>query len=170
RSLRKVTDAHLDCHLMIVDPERYIDDFAQSGANGITVHAEATRHLQRTLCSIKERGLVSGVSLNPSTSLDTVAYCLDVIDLLLVMTVNPGFGGQTFIEAMYRKIAQAREMIGTRAIQLQVDGGVTKENIGRLVRLGVDNVVAGSSVFHTDDPATTVREMLAIASSSAKHE
>lgn len=170
RSLRKVTDAHLDCHLMIVDPERYIDDFVQSGANGITVHAEATRHLQRTLCSIKERGLVSGVSLNPSTSLDTVAYCLDVIDLLLVMTVNPGFGGQTFIEAMYRKIAQAREMIGTRAIQLQVDGGVTKENIGRLVRLGVDNVVAGSSVFHTEDPATTVREMLAIASSSAKHE
>ncbi len=164
-SLRRVTGAFLDCHLMIVDPERYIDAFRDSGADGITVHAEASRHLQRTLCSIRERGLQCGVSLNPATPLDTIKYCLDDIDLLLIMTVNPGFGGQNFIDAMYAKIEDAVSMISGRGIRLQVDGGVTKENIARLAQLGVSCAVAGSSVFKTEDPGQTIREMSSIASS-----
>jgi ribulose-phosphate 3-epimerase len=152
RSLRAVTDAFIDCHLMIVDPERYIDAFKESGADGITVHAEAARHLQRTLCSIREKGMKSGVALNPATSLNTVEYCLDVVDLLLVMTVNPGLRGSDLHRGDVRKIADAREMIGGRAIQLQVDGGVTKDNLTSLCRLGANNLVAGSSVFHTPEP------------------
>lgn len=165
QALRSVTDAFLDCHLMIVEPERYIDVFARSGADGITVHAEASRHLQRTLASIREKGLKSGVSLNPSTPLDAIKYCLADMDLLLIMSVNPGFGGQTFIDTIYGKIAEARAMTHGYAIQLQVDGGVTKENIAKLAQMGVDNVVAGSSVFLTDDPGRTIKEMFDLVSS-----
>lgn len=165
RSLRRVTDVFLDCHLMIIDPERYIQQFKDSGADGITVHAEATRHLQRTLGSIRELGLKCGVSLNPATPLDAIKYCLDDIDLLLIMTVNPGFGGQSFIETMYGKIEDAASLVEGRPITLQVDGGVTKDNIARLARLGVHCVVAGSSVFATADPGKTVEEMKAIVSS-----
>ena len=168
RALRKVTDAFLDCHLMIVEPERYIDDFIRSGADGITVHVEASRHLQRTLASIREKGLKSGVSLNPSTPLETIKYCLADIDLLLIMSVNPGFGGQTFIDAVYNKIIDAKSMVGGYPIQLQVDGGVNKENIAKLAQMGVDNVVAGSSVFLTDDPGRTIKEMFDLVSSVSR--
>lgn len=164
-SIRKCTKAFLDCHLMIVDPERYIDEFAKAGADGITVQAEATRHLQRTLVMIRERGLKSGVALNPSTPLDTIRYCLDVIDLVLIMSVNPGFGGQKFIDAVIPKIADTKTMLGGNPIQLQVDGGVNKDNLAELARLGVDNVVAGSSIFGTSKPGKTVKEMLDIVSS-----
>jgi len=164
KSIRKITSAHLDCHLMVTEPQRYIDDFIKAGADGITVHVEATPHLHRTLSMIRERGLSSGVSLNPSTPLDAIEYCLDVVDLILIMSVNPGFGGQTFIDAILPKITSAREMISGRAIQLQVDGGVTKENIGLLLKMGVDNLVAGSSIFETEDPGKTVKEMFAIVS------
>ena len=165
KGIRKATKAFLDCHLMIMEPERYIDDFINAGADGITVHVEATRHLQRTLAMIREKGLKSGVSLNPSTPLDTIKYCLDNIDLVLIMSVNPGFGGQTFIDAVIPKIADTKKMISGRAIQLQVDGGVNKDNIARLAQMGVDNVVAGSSVFGTDDPGKTIKEMFDIVSS-----
>ena len=165
KGIRKATKAFLDCHLMIMEPERYIDDFINAGADGITVHVEATRHLQRTLAMIREKGLESGVSLNPSTPLDTIKYCLDNIDLVLIMSVNPGFGGQTFIDAVIPKIADTKKMISGRAIQLQVDGGVNKDNIARLAQMGVDNVVAGSSVFGTDDPGKTIKEMFEIVSS-----
>ncbi len=165
KGIRKATKAFLDCHLMIMEPERYIDDFVNAGADGITVHVEATRHLQRTLTMIREKGLKSGVSLNPSTPLDTIKYCLDNIDLVLIMSVNPGFGGQTFIDAVIPKIADTKKMISSRAIQLQVDGGVNKDNIARLAQMGVDNVVAGSSVFGTDDPGKTIKEMFDIVSS-----
>ena len=165
KGIRKATKAFLDCHLMIMEPERYIDDFINAGADGITVHVEATRHLQRTLTMIREKGLKSGVSLNPSTPLDTIKYCLDNIDLVLIMSVNPGFGGQTFIDAVIPKIADTKKMISGRAIQLQVDGGVNKDNIARLAQMGVDNVVAGSSVFGTDDPGKTIKEMFDIVSS-----
>jgi ribulose-phosphate 3-epimerase len=165
KSIRKITSAFLDCHLMITKPERYIDDFIKAGANGITVHVEATRHLHRTLCMIREKGAKSGVSLNPSTPLDTIEYCLDVLDLILIMTVNPGFGGQTFIDTVLPKITSAKEMISGRTIQLQVDGGVTKENIGALAQMGVDNIVAGSSIFESGDPGKTVKEMFDIVSS-----
>jgi ribulose-phosphate 3-epimerase len=165
KSIRKITSAFLDCHLMITKPERYIDDFIKAGANGITVHVEATRHLHRTLSMIREKGAKSGVSLNPSTPLDTIEYCLDVLDLILIMTVNPGFGGQTFIDTVLPKITSAKEMISGRTIQLQVDGGVTKDNIKALAQMGVDNVVAGSSIFESGDPGKTVKEMFDIVSS-----
>jgi ribulose-phosphate 3-epimerase len=165
RGIRKATKAFLDCHLMIMDPERYIDDFIKAGADGITVHAEATRHLHRTLSMIRERGLKSGVALNPSTPLDTIRYCLDDIDLVLIMSVNPGFGGQTFIDAVIPKIADTKTMILGRTIQLQVDGGINKDNIANLTRMGVDNMVAGSSIFGTDNPGKTIKEMFDIVSS-----
>ena len=164
RGIRKATKAFLDCHLMIMDPERYIDDFIKAGADGITVHVEATRHLQRTLSMIRERGLKSGVALNPSTPLDTIRYCLNDIDLVLIMSVNPGFGGQAFIDAMIPKIADTKTMISGRTIQLQVDGGINKDNIANLTRMGVDNIVAGSSIFGTDDPGKTIKEMFDIVS------
>jgi len=165
RSIRKNTNAFLDCHLMIVDPERYIDDFFKAGADGITVQVEATRHLQRTLTMIRERGLKSGVALNPSTPLDAIKYCMDVIDLVLVMSVNPGFGGQKFIDAVIPKIKDAKSMISGRPIQLQVDGGIGKDNIAMLARMGVNNFVAGSSIFGAADPEKTIKEMLEIVSS-----
>ena len=165
RGIRKATKAFLDCHLMIMDPERYIDEFIKAGADGITVHAEATRHLQRTLSMIRERGLKSGVALNPSTPLDTIRYCLDDLDLVLIMSVNPGFGGQSFIEAVIPKIADTKTMISGRAIQLQVDGGINKDNIANLARMGVDNMVAGSSIFGTGEPGKAVKEMFDIVSS-----
>ncbi|HDP26376.1 MAG TPA: ribulose-phosphate 3-epimerase [Deltaproteobacteria bacterium] len=160
RSVRRATDAYLDCHLMIVQPEHFIDDFVKAGANGITIHAEATRHLHRTLAMIRERGLKAGVSLNPSTSLDAITYCLDEIDLLLIMSVDPGFGGQAFIDAVLQKIEQAKALTQDRGILLQVDGGVTRENLPGLLQRGVDVIVAGSSVFDGKDPAMRVREML----------
>jgi ribulose-phosphate 3-epimerase len=168
RSIRKATKAFLDCHLMIMEPERYIADFIKAGADGITVHVEATRHLQRTLTMIREQGLKTGVSLNPSTPLDTIKYCLDNIDLVLIMSVNPGFGGQSFIDAVIPKIAHTKEMIAGKNIQIQVDGGINKDNIARLARMGVDNVVAGSSVFGTDNPGKTVKEMFEIVSSVSR--
>jgi ribulose-phosphate 3-epimerase len=164
KGIRKATKAFLDCHLMIMDPERYIDDFIKAGADGITVHVEATRHLQRTLSIIRERGLKSGVALNPSTPLDTIRYCMNDIDLVLIMSVNPGFGGQAFIDAMIPKIADTKTMISGRTIQLQVDGGINKDNIANLTRMGVDNIVAGSSIFGTDDPGKTIKEMFDIVS------
>jgi ribulose-phosphate 3-epimerase len=165
RAIRKATKAFLDCHLMIMDPERYIDDFIKAGADGITVHVEATRHLHRTLSMIRERGLKSGVALNPSTPLDTIRYCLDDLDLVLIMSVNPGFGGQAFIDAVIPKIADTRTMISGRTIQLQVDGGINKDNIANLTRMGVDNMVAGSSIFGPGDPGKTLKEMFDIVSS-----
>ncbi len=165
RGIRKATKAFLDCHLMIMDPERYIDDFIKAGADGITVHAEATRHLHRTLSMIRERGLKSGVALNPSTPLDTIRYCLDDLDLVLIMSVNPGFGGQSFIDAVIPKITATKTMISGRAIQLQVDGGINKDNLANLARMGVDNIVAGSSIFGTDNPGKTIKEMFDIVSS-----
>jgi len=165
KSIRKVTERFLDCHLMITHPEQYIDDFVNAGADGITVHVEASPHLHRTLSLIREKGVKSGVALNPSTSLSTLEYCLDVVDLVLVMSVNPGFGGQAFIDAVIPKIAAAKEMISGRPIQLQVDGGIHKENIAALARMGVDNVVAGSSIFQSGDPGKTVKEMFDIVSS-----
>jgi len=168
KSIRKATRAFLDCHLMIMEPERYIDDFVKAGADSITVHVEATRHLQRILAMIRETGLKSGVSLNPSTPLDSIKYCLGDIDLVLIMSVNPGFGGQTFIDAVLPKIFDTKELLSGRNIQLQVDGGVNKDNIARLARMGVDNVVAGSSIFGTENPSKTIKEMFEIVSSVSR--
>jgi len=165
KDIRKITDGYLDCHLMITEPDRYIEDFAKAGADGITIHAEATNHLHRSLSRIRELGLKAGVSLNPATSLDCIEYCLDLVDLILIMSVNPGFGGQSFIEAVIPKIVRAKKMIAGRDILIQIDGGVDTENIGMLYEKGIDVFVAGSSIFGSPDPAKTVKEMLKIANS-----
>jgi ribulose-phosphate 3-epimerase len=167
KDIRKSTKAYLDCHLMISQPERYIDAFSAAGADGITVHAEATPHLHRVLAMIREKGLKAGVALNPSTPLSVVEYCLDLTDLILIMTVNPGFGGQSFIEATIPKIEKTAGMISARDIVLQVDGGVDKRNIRMLRKMGVGSAVAGSSVFGSSNPAGAVKEMLEIAESEA---
>ena len=167
KNIRRITDAYLDCHLMISDPDRYIEAFADAGADGITVHAEACTHLHRTLSRIRELGLKPGVSLNPSTPLSTLEYSLDVIDLVLIMSVNPGFGGQSFIEAVLPKINRAKEMVSGRDILVQIDGGVGTDNLGMLLSRGVDVIVAGSSIFNSHDPQATIKEMFAIASNQS---
>lgn len=149
KSVRKNTDFILDCHLMIEKPERYLEDFKNAGADILTVHQEATIHLQRTLAEIRRLGMKAGVSLNPSTSEETLKYIMDDLDLILIMSVNPGFGGQSYIESVNEKIKRVRKMIdeSERDIILEVDGGVNKDNIKELEDLGVDLFVAGSAVF-----------------------
>lgn len=149
RALRHHSDAIFDVHLMIVQPDRYIEEFARAGADIITVHAEACVHLQRVLAQIRECGVRAGVSLNPATPLDVIEYVLPDIDLLLIMTVNPGFGGQQFIPEMLRKIARARAMLDEAGSDawLEVDGGINGVTTPMVVRAGARVLVAGSSVF-----------------------
>ncbi len=147
KSLRPHTDATFDVHLMISPVDLYLDAFADAGADIITVHAEATIHLDRTVQAIKARGCKAGVALCPATSEEALRYVLDQIDLVLIMTVNPGFGGQSFLESQLPKIRRVRDMIGDRDIRLELDGGVTPDNIGACVAAGADVLVAGSSVF-----------------------
>lgn len=153
KSVRKNTDFILDCHLMIEKPERYLEDFKNAGADILTVHQEATIHLQRTLAEIRRLGMKAGVSLNPSTSEETLKYIMDDLDLILIMSVNPGFGGQSYIESVNEKIKRVRKMIdeSEREIILEVDGGVNKDNIKELEDLGVDLFVAGSAAFKNSE-------------------
>lgn len=153
KSVRKNTDFILDCHLMIEKPERYLEDFKNAGADILTVHQEATIHLQRTLAEIRRLGMKAGVSLNPSTSEETLKYIMDDLDLILIMSVNPGFGGQSYIDAVNEKIKRVRKMIdeSERDIILEVDGGVNKDNIKELENLGVDLFVAGSAAFKNSE-------------------
>ncbi len=167
RHIRTATEAYVDCHLMISEPDRYLEAFADAGANGITVHAEACTHLHRTLSRIRELGCVAGVSLNPATSLDTISWCLDTVDLLLIMSVNPGFGGQKYIEAVTPKIAQAKKLTAGRKILIQIDGGIGKNNLAEVLNKGVDVIVAGSSIFGSPDPEKSVKEMFEIANSKS---
>ena len=148
-SIRKVTSLPLDCHLMVTNPDDFIDEFAQAGANYITVHVETCPHLHRTIQFIKEKGLKAGVTLNPATSLVTVEEILPDVDLLLIMSVNPGFGGQRFIPGALDKIRRARALIdGTGLpILLEVDGGVKVDNAGAIAAAGADILVAGSAIF-----------------------
>ena len=155
RSLRPVTDRVFDVHLMIEDPDRYLADFAGCGADIITVHAEACRHLDRTVQRIRELGKKAGVALNPATPLSAVEWVLPQIDLLLIMSVNPGFGGQSFIPYSLEKIGAAREMIRKtgKDIDLEVDGGVKLSNAERILEAGANVLVAGSAVFGGDAAA-----------------
>jgi ribulose-phosphate 3-epimerase len=161
-ALRPVTNCLLDCHLMIEEPERYVDAFAQAGAQQITVHAEAITHLHRVVQQIKGHGIRAGVALNPASPLVLVEEILDDLDLLLIMSVNPGFGGQTFIEGSVDKIRRARRLLDARGrgdVVLQVDGGVSAQNVRSLVEAGVTCLVAGSSVFgHPKGIASAVEE------------
>ncbi len=168
-SIRKATRLPFDVHLMIERPERFIDAFAEAGADGITVHVEASGHLHRTIGLIREKGLKAGVSLNPATPLGLVEPILPDIDLLLVMTVNPGFGGQRFIEGMLPKIATSRRMIGeiNPAVLLQVDGGVTLKNIRAIADAGADVLVAGSSIFGSGNYRETIEAMKALLAAPA---
>lgn len=153
KMLRKTTKLPFDVHLMIDRPERYIKDFVDSGADLITVHEESTIHLHRTIEEIKSHGVKAGVSLNPSTSLDSIEYILDDLDLILIMTVNPGFGGQSFIKSMEAKIKRLRKIIDERNLDiiLQVDGGVKLDNAKDIVRYGADLLVVGSDIFGHED-------------------
>jgi ribulose-phosphate 3-epimerase len=152
QSLRPCTERMFDVHLMIDEPIRYIDDFARAGADIITVHAEACQHLDRTIEAIKEKGLLAGVALNPSTSLETIRLILPKVDMVLIMTVNPGFGGQKLIPYTIDKVAELKRMLlktGNKA-DIEVDGGVNLENVRTLMDAGANIIVAGSAVFKGD--------------------
>ena len=167
-AVRKVTALPLDVHLMIERPEQYISEFADAGADIITVHFEACIHLHRTIQAIKEKGKKAGVSVNPATPLVSIKYVLDDIDLLLIMSVNPGFGGQRFIPSALEKIKKARQMVDKSGakVSIVVDGGVKLENIGEVASAGADIFVSGSGVFGTGDYKKTIQEMKRIISGS----
>jgi ribulose-phosphate 3-epimerase len=159
---RAYTAKPFDVHLMIAPADPYLTAFAKAGADSITVHAEAGPHLHRSLQAIKAEGKRAGVAINPATPLSAVEHVLDDIDLLLVMTINPGFGGQTFIPATLEKVRQANALIGARPIDLEVDGGVTVDNIGEIARAGANVFVAGSSIYAGNDPATYAPRIAAL--------
>lgn len=149
KSIRGCTDRMFDVHLMIEEPIRYIEDFAEAGADIITVHAEACKHLDRTIQAIKERGLLAGVALNPSTPIEMIRHVLSQVDMVLIMTVNPGFGGQKLIPYTIDKVAELKRLLvknGWKA-DIEVDGGVTTDNVNRLLDAGANIIVAGSAVF-----------------------
>ena len=166
-AIRKRTRLPLDVHLMIVEPERYLADFARAGADSLTVHAEACPHLNRTLVQIRELGAQAGVALNPATPPDVLRYVLDDLDLVLVMSVNPGFGGQKFIPSAYAKIRELRAMLGARPVDVSVDGGVKLEHAGPLAAEGASVLVAGSAIFEAADPADMVKRMRSAATPQA---
>ncbi len=155
KNIRKVTEIPFDVHLMIDKPERYIKDFVDAGADIITVHQEATTHLHRTIEMIKSHGIKAGVALNPATPLKTIEYVLDYLDLILIMTVNPGFGGQKFINSVKRKIKRIKDMVVERNLNvlIEVDGGIKLDNFREIVDCGVDIIVVGSGIFEADDIA-----------------
>lgn len=161
RALRRLTDMPLDVHLMVLEPERYIDEYADAGANVLTFHPEATFHVQRHLAAVRERGMLAGLALNPSSSLTLVEEVMDDVDLLLLMTVNPGFGGQSFLPHALDKIRRVRALLEARKSRatLEVDGGITLETIESAWRAGADTFVAGTAIFGTEDPAQAVRAL-----------
>jgi len=165
KSLRRSTDLLLDVHLMIEDPDRYIPDFIDAGADVITVHQEACRHLDRTLSLMRATGIEAGVAINPATPVETLSAVLDLVDMVLVMSVNPGFGGQKFIPYALNKLRQLDRERQERGLdfRLEVDGGITPDNLQEVVRAGADWIVAGNAVFSAPDPAQRVAEMQRLA-------
>jgi ribulose-phosphate 3-epimerase len=164
-SIRSVTTKPFDVHLMIAPVDPYLESFAKAGADIITVHAEAGPHLDRSLQAIRALGKKAGVSLNPATPASVLKHVLDRLDLILVMSVNPGFGGQSFIPTMLEKISEVRDMVGGRNIDIEVDGGITRHNAGDVVRAGANVLVAGSAIFKTKDYAAEIRAIRAAATS-----
>jgi ribulose-phosphate 3-epimerase len=160
-SVRKLTKLPLDVHLMVVEPENYFDDFAAAGANGMSIHTEVSPHLQRQLNRIRELGCRAGVVVNPATPLTAVIEVVDDFDLLLVMTVNPGFGGQKFIRGSLDKVRRAREMLaqnGSKAF-LEVDGGIDRKTIKSVFEAGADTFVAGNAIFSAKNPQAEIEEL-----------
>ena len=161
RTARKSTSLPLDVHMMVEEPERYFDSFADAGATGLTIHVEAAPHLQRQLARIRELGCLAGAAINPATSLITVREALSDVDLLLIMTVNPGFGGQEFISASVDKVARARQLLDElrSGAALEVDGGITRSTIQSVWRAGADTFVAGNAVFTAHDPRAEISSL-----------
>lgn len=152
KSVRPVSDKVFDVHLMIDEPVRFLQDYKNCGADIVTVHAEACKHLHRTIAAIKELGMKAGVALNPATPLSVLDYVLEDVDMILIMSVNPGFGGQRFIPSSLRKITETRALLNSRGLQtdIQVDGGVTLSNVAEIIQAGANVLVAGSAVFKGD--------------------
>ena len=167
KAISKYAKKTIDVHLMIIDPDRYIKTFASLGSNILTVHYEACTHLHRTLQAIKAEGMKAGVALNPHTNVSLLEDTINDIDLVLVMSVNPGFGGQSFIENTYNKIVQLKELIKRKGAStlIEVDGGVTNKNAKQLVDVGADVLVAGSYVFKSENPIETIKDLKQIANS-----
>jgi len=167
RSIRKVTKLPLDVHLMISDPDRYIPAFVEAGASMLTVHVEAMGHLDRTLNFIRSQNVLAGVSINPATPMAVVEHALAMADMLLIMTVNPGFGGQKFIPYTVEKIRRARQIIDQRnySCVIEVDGGIDSATVPTVVKAGADILVVGSAIFHASEPGRKVKELLEIAAS-----
>ena len=163
KSMAKHTTKPLDVHLMIVEPDRYIQTFADLGADVLTVHVEACTHLHRNLQSIKAKGMKAGVALNPHTPVAALSHIIADIDLVCLMSVNPGFGGQSFIEATYEKVRELRTLIDENKVStlIEIDGGVTNQNASQLVAAGADVLVAGSYVFSASDPTATIANLSA---------
>jgi len=169
KSLRKATRLPLDCHLMIENPDLYIGEFAEAGADWISVHQEATRHLNRTLNHIKNNGCRAGVVINPATPVETLSEVLDIVDYVLVMSVNPGFGGQKFIPGAAHKIRRLAEIRSERgySYRIEVDGGIGVETVGTVVRAGAEILVAGSAVFGEGDAKLNAAALLDAARSAS---
>ena len=159
--VKQISEKPLDVHLMIVDPDRYLSDFRHAGADSLTVHYEACTHLQRTVTEIRTLGMKAGVALNPHTPVAMLKNILPYIDMVLIMTVNPGYGGQSFIMDSYNKIIELRKMIDRagHGVMIEVDGGIDTKNAAKLVKSGVDVLVAGNIVFSSDDPAGTIERL-----------
>ncbi|MGL5347373.1 MAG: ribulose-phosphate 3-epimerase [Peptostreptococcaceae bacterium] len=160
KSLRKDVNMVFDAHLMIENPDQYIKDFVDAGCDIIVVHQEACRHLHRTIQNIKSHGIKAGVALNPATPIETIKHILEEVDMVLIMTVNPGFGGQSFIEGMLDKIKELKSLIDSKGlnIDIQVDGGIKPDNVDKVVEAGANVVVAGSAIFNSDNIPKTVEE------------
>lgn len=160
-SLKGKTALPFDVHLMIENPEKYIDDFIRAGADIITVHVESTVHLHRVVNYIKNQGIKPGVALNPSTSLNTIKYILDDIYMVLVMSVNPGFGGQKFIPQMFEKITDLRSIVNQskHEILIEVDGGINEDNAAKIISAGADILVAGSAIYKAHNPENAIKKL-----------
>ncbi len=169
KSLRRATELPLDCHLMIENPDEYIPAFADAGADWISVHQEACRHLNRTLHLIKTHNCLAGVVINPATPVDTLSEVLDIADYVLVMSVNPGFGGQKFIPSTLHKMRRLAEIRSHRGLsyRIEVDGGVALDTVGEVVRAGAEILVAGNAVFGNGDPRKNTQELLKAATEAA---
>ena len=169
RSLRKATKLPLDCHLMIENPDQFIPDFAEAGADWISVHQEACRHLNRTLHLIKSHDCLAGVVINPATPVDTLVEVLDIVDYVLVMSVNPGFGGQKFIPSTLHKLRRLAEIRSQRGLnfRIEVDGGISLDTVADVVHAGAEILVAGNAVFGGGDPRKNAQALLKAATEAA---
>ena len=164
KAIKKFTTKPFDVHLMIVSPEKFIKDFANAGADILTVHYEACPHLHRTIQLIKEAGIKAGVSINPHTNINVLEDIIQDVDLILVMSVNPGFGGQSFIENTFNKVCALKELIKRKksTALIEIDGGVTSENARKLIDCGADVLVAGSFVFKSKNPVDTIKQLKSV--------